>query len=1569
MKRLRILFIVLLAIILIVMCGNKVQSYPDDGESSLSGALWYGSKNKAHYYTLTAATAEQCNNLYCIEQGDELPNDHKYVDGWLYNIWHYSAKVTMSGDKVTFCHVDEWGNESGHYTRDRVEADYVLAAILCAGDDLGMWSSGSSYTSSQLALFEYWNTWVSDSGSGYFPSGGGSGSGSSSYETIAEGTAYNLTIKLFTPARGSGYQNLILVDRDGSDDRIPPTIDIPVTKVWNDGSNTHGNRPDNVTINLKLNGSNIESKTLSGTGNSWSETYYEKDDETGYSVSEPSVTGYNTSISGNATNGFVVTNTLKTTSITVNKTWNDEDNRDGKRTSVKITLKANGEKLTKDAFGNQITNPITLKSSNKWTYTFSNLPQYINKNKVTYTVEEKSVDGYKSEVTGNASDGYTITNTHIPERTQVTVTKVWNDMDDLDELRKPVTITLKADGTKLTTNADGEEINPIVLDESNNWTYTFTELYKYKHVGKLITYSVEEDSIYTEANARGEKPYNSPKYDSKTNDDGNIEITITNTHEPKYDGYYEISGTVWNDGAPGKGSNLNGTYGDEDSPLSGIKVRLKDQKGNLISSTYTNQNGGFTRTDYAETDANGRYTIRVNYDNSKDVYKLYKSAQEIKEILKTSYIEFEYDGMTYTTVKTATTGENTSKATENESTRNTFDSNHTKVTSATQHPNNWTDKYLTATTKAMNSYQTKTIKRAEVIKYCNGNGTYDRTQYDDSTKVVENKSHTCPNCSGKGHNLRTFEVEVITIPNMNLGLFEREQPDVAIFSDLSKVEVVMNGQKYTYLYGVRGAENNDVGLKAKFENKGTYTYRRPVNPADIAYVNAVDSNAMNVNVTYEVKVANLSTTVPITVHSIINSFDNEYTLNNAGWTVSQVSGFKQATNGNLNITVEPQKESPTIELTYTVSHNAIKGLLQEEATLNNAVEIGSYSTQYGTNTLYAEERTGGRNGKAYGGYDYDSHPGNAGIFINSQGKLEAAKPEDDTDIAPSFVLVKDPNGSKILAGTVWEDTDPTESTENNERLGNGYIDNTEKNIQNVKVELYNIDGTRANLYGYDENSKTVITRDAVVTTNNNGEYSLDDVVTGEYFIRFTYGDNKDIQTTYYKKAETGDAQQKTEKELQEITQINAENKVSVNARNYKSTTISDEKIKEIMNKNYNDSGFDKKWHINHTDNYSVAVDNMLDRLAIEDLKNSNYNIGENMTAYTKPFATLVEFETNGTSQVGQDGYISGVTNRLDKLDFGIIERPREALIVQKTITDFKLMLANGQLLAKGNPTDPNANINYTKLMGFNQNIRTVEAAAKAIEKRLLVEIDAELIQNAQLEVTYEVEVTNNNEIDYDYGNAENYGDIIANVALGECDKYIVKNSNKNANYYYYGNKGSLNEMKATIEFVDYINKELTYELDNNQWKYENPLKLLEDGYINTTVKDVIENKYQAYRTANSEITLERGDSLSQNMKAKKVLANQDNNAFDNNAEIIKIDGKTARTIKAKYEDGRQIEYIPGNYAPGVSENEVDDDRVDIIVTPPTGITNYITTYVIATLIGLIIVVIGVLFIKKKVLIK
>ena len=108
------------------------------------------------------------------------------------------------------------------------------------------------------------------------------------------------------------------------------------------------------------------------------------------------------------------------------------------------------------------------------------------------------------------------------------------------------------------------------------------------------------------------------------------------------------------------------------------------------------------------------------------------------------------------------------------------------------------------------------------------------------------------------------------------------------------------------------------------------------------------------------------------------------------------------------------------------------------------------------------------------------------------------------------------------------------------------------------------------------------------------------------------------------------------------------------------------------------------------------------------------------------------------------------------------------------------------------------------------------------------------------------------------------------------------------------------------------------------------------------------------------------------MLVSKLLANKEKNSYDNNVEIIRIDGKTARTIQ-EANGGVQVEkaYKPGNYVPSLTSGifEQDDDRNKVIITSPTGITNYVITYVIAGLLGLTLIVIGVIFIKKKVLIK
>ena len=125
---------------------------------------------------------------------------------------------------------------------------------------------------------------------------------------------------------------------------------------------------------------------------------------------------------------------------------------------------------------------ITLKEGNRWKHTFTNLPVYEGGTKIEYDVLEISeTEGYTSEKTGDATSGFTITNTHEPEKTEISVTKVWNDNNNQDGLRPTeITVGLIADGTNKES---------ITLKEGNQWKHIFKNLPVYE-AGRKIEYNI-----------------------------------------------------------------------------------------------------------------------------------------------------------------------------------------------------------------------------------------------------------------------------------------------------------------------------------------------------------------------------------------------------------------------------------------------------------------------------------------------------------------------------------------------------------------------------------------------------------------------------------------------------------------------------------------------------------------------------------------------------------------------------------------------------------------------------------------------------------------------------------------------------------------------------------------------------------------------------------------------------------------------------------------------------------------------------------------------------------------------
>ena len=202
------------------------------------------------------------------------------------------------------------------------------------------------------------------------------------------------------------------------------TTEVKGSKTWNDADNQDGKRPESITVRLLANGEEKDSQTVTADENgNWTYSFeklpkYEAGKEILYTVTEDAVADYTTEITG-----YDITNSYapEKTSVTVTKSWADNDDRGGHRPKeIKVQLKADGENSGEE---------ITLNAENKWTYTWSELDEKKSGKDIVYTVEEiGKTAGYISTVTGNATEGFIITNTI----TSVKISKV--DITDQKEL-------------------------------------------------------------------------------------------------------------------------------------------------------------------------------------------------------------------------------------------------------------------------------------------------------------------------------------------------------------------------------------------------------------------------------------------------------------------------------------------------------------------------------------------------------------------------------------------------------------------------------------------------------------------------------------------------------------------------------------------------------------------------------------------------------------------------------------------------------------------------------------------------------------------------------------------------------------------------------------------------------------------------------------------------------------------------------------------------------------------------------------------------------------------------------
>ncbi len=281
----------------------------------------------------------------------------------------------------------------------------------------------------------------------------------------------------------------------------PITINLPIEKVWLDGNNQDGIRPEEITVNLIADGEKIDTVTITANKEGkWLHTFtklpkYNNGKEIKYTFSEEAVEGYEVSYKGN-----IIENTHNPSekSITVNKVWNDSNNNDGIRPN-QIEVKLIGK------VGNDEVYSATaiIKEEENWTYTFDKLPEYNNGSIISYTLEETLIEGYTTNIE-ESEKTFTITNTHEKEQVIISGEKTWDDNDNQDG-KRPTTITIN-----LLANGVVVETKEVSADSNGNWTYTFT---KDKYQDKEeIKYTLEEVSVEGYTTIIEEGSYNITNY-------------------------------------------------------------------------------------------------------------------------------------------------------------------------------------------------------------------------------------------------------------------------------------------------------------------------------------------------------------------------------------------------------------------------------------------------------------------------------------------------------------------------------------------------------------------------------------------------------------------------------------------------------------------------------------------------------------------------------------------------------------------------------------------------------------------------------------------------------------------------------------------------------------------------------------------------------------------------------------------------------------------------------------------------------------------------------------------------
>ena len=730
---------------------------------------------------------------------------------------------------------------------------------------------------------------------------------------------------------------------------------------------------------------------------------------------------------------------------------------------------------------------------------------------------------------------------------------------------------------------------------------------------------------------------------------------------------------------------------------------------------------------------------------------------------------------------------------------------------------------------------------------------------------------------------------------------------------------------------------------------------------------------LEVEIKYRITVYNLSQSLETQITEVVDYYDDSLQLTSAvvntnGKNISKdkssavsESIYGQVTEksfpGFNKVYIRLQNkqlatgEGITIDLTYKVKRMALQGF---EGYINigektNIAEINGYKTYYSANTSTPNRHGAiiGNNTTVAGLVDVNSTPGNLetieeitnGVinFEDDSDKTTATLTITDDPTPPDPDTPPDSNtpidSTNIISGCVWED--------NNK---NGIRDSGEDRIAGVKVALckkYERNDSTQQAAGdeklgwikeYNDKryNKEYIYKSVAdeYTTGEDGKYSFEVKESGDYYVLFGYGLDDATVLTNNKENETNKILGKT-----------GSNTKSYNGQDYKSTIFQEgfENGYDIENVDYDKSlneahvskAIDDWARVEEVNKYSKIQTNHIAEVLASPTKVPTYlgeQYGSDLMGRLVDELTTNTWKIAKTQKIKIEGRRGG--EKIENVDLGLVERPITQLQITNNVENVKVTLSDGSIVFDATQTAEATKGNEIKNVIWKSNRSTTKGITGGL---IQLYLDEELMYGATIQITYKMQIN-------------------------ELNDYVEY---EGLEYYAKGRTNSENKVESKAKkLVCYIPNKMQLNEAGN-WKNTNIDTIISNNLVNDKLKDTISS--QSNTISKIEADNINNAYLNNNMLTISQLITKESaqGGYECKVEIVELENAVGRRMETS---------IVGNFNPANDPVENDEAKAeDVTVMPPFGIGQvfyYILTIVIA---GMLVV--GIIFIKKKVLVK